>query len=283
MALILRPDQVPAQVNSITQDTAHSSKSDKFVHLTQIETIKVLADFGLDLVHIKTGQARLQDRAAHQTSIVRFRSREALKINGLWLDIVLKMPHIYGAWLGYVGTYRQICTNGLVVGTKFATGRVAHTGDALSQLNAMIPFLISQHDQLVDSIRMMQSRDVSPGEVAELTKQVATLRLEGTKNVSQVQYSDLMRVRRPEDQGTDLFTVLNVLQENTMRHGFRYQTETPNPHSSELTQFAPITRNMSARPVTRNRAGDTETVRSVDLNASIWDAAMDILSQNKAA
>ena len=282
MALIIQGQNVPSQINSFTQDQAHGTKSAKFVPIQASELQTVLADHGFDLVHLKMGRARLQDRAAHQTTIARYRSAHELTIGGLHMDLVLKVPHLYGALQAFVGTYRQICSNGLVVGQKFASGRVAHVGDALNQLDKILPSLIAQHDQLVDHIRLMQARNVTPSEVAQLTKQVADLRLDGIKNIVSVQYCDLMRVRRGEDAGQDLFTVLNVLQENVMRYGIRYVTSTP--QTLDLTsQRRPDTiRHMTARPVTRNRQGETETVRSVDLNASIWDAAMDILS-NKAA
>lgn len=281
MALIIKGSSEVGQVNSFTQDQAHGTKSAKFVPIQASELQTVLADHGFGLVHLKMGRARIADRAAHQTTIARYRSNEALQIGGLWMDLVLKVPHLYGALQAYVGTYRQICTNGLVVGQKFVSGRVMHVGDALNQLDTLLPSLISQHDQLVDHIRMMQARNVTPQEVAQLTQNVAGLRLEGIKNIRSIQYSDLMRIRRDEDCGTDLFSVLNVLQENVMRYGIRYQTQTVQTDSRGFETN--LIRNQTARPVTRTRQGDTETVRSVDLNASIWDAAMDILSQKSAA
>ena len=285
-ALILNENQVEVAKTSFTQDEAHQTKSAKFVPIQPSQLAAVLADHGFDLVHLKMGRARIADRAAHQTTIARYRAKNALSIKSggrdLYMDLVLKVPHIYGALQAYVGTYRQICTNGLVVGHKFVSGRVAHVGDAMSQLDKLLPSLISQHDQLVDHIRLMQSRNVTPNEIAQLTKQVADLRLDGIKNVVSVQYSDLAKVRRAEDTGTDLFTVMNVLQENVMRNGFRYQTETTQLDTRTGMHYT-VPRNNTARPVTRTKSGDTETVRSVDLNASIWDAAMNILSQKEAA
>lgn len=262
---------------SFTQDEAHLTKSSKFVTLTPSETAQIMADHGFEQVSLNMGRARKRDRIAHQNVTARYRSRNALKIGGLWMDIVAMQKHLYGADQFFLGTFRQICSNGLTVGQKFSTGRVVHLGSAESQLNALLPRLIAQHDQLVAHIEMMMSRDVTPTEVASLTETVAKLRLDGIKNVSNVSYRDLAVVRRPEDNGRDLFTVMNVLQENAMRYGIRYQTETSDDFGLKTV------RNVVARPVTRTRQGDIETVRSVELNASIWDAAMEILSQKEAA
>lgn len=276
MSIIVRN----SNAGSFVQDQAHTTKSEAFVAIQPSQIATVLGDHGFDLVSLKVGRARNPDRVDHQTSIARYRSRQPLEINGLFMDLVFKVPHLYGALQAFVGTYRQICTNGLVVGQKFATGRVRHVGDALSQLDALIPTMVSQHDMLVDHIRLMQSRNVTPTELAQLAQRVAQIRLDGSQNVTNIQYQDILKVRRPEDQTPDLFSVLNVLQENVMRYGIRYQTETADPRGETLPK---LVRNMTARPVTRNRQGDTETVRSVDMNASIWDAAMDILSQKEAA
>ena len=269
------------QVNSFTQDTAHGTKSAKFVTLTPSETAQIMADYGFEQVSLEMGRARIADRAAHQNVTARYRSRNALQIDGLWMDIISIQKHLYGADSFHIGTWRKVCGNGLTVGHKFVSGRVVHLGSAQSQLEALLPSLVAQHDQLVDHIRMMQARNVTPSEVAQLTQTVANLRLDGIKNIRSIQYADLMRIRRDEDRGTDLFTVLNVLQENVMRYGVRYQVESTQT-DTRTGVVTNLIRNQTARPVTKTRQGDVETVRSVEMNASIWDAAMNILSQKEA-
>lgn len=272
-------DQLPKISTSFVQDQAHQTKTEKFIAIQPSEIAGVLANHGFDLVSLKSGKARLADRADHQTTIARYRSRDPLTISSggreMFMDLVFKVPHLYGALQAFVGTFRQVCTNGLVVGEKFATGRVRHVGDALSQLQTLIPTLVSQHDTLVDTIRAMQARPVSAVELSELTKAVARLRLGQNDKIVSIQYDDLIKVRRQEDSQNDLFSVMNVLQENVMRHGLRYTTQTDTVDNKGFARTN--MRNMTARPVTRTRQGDTESVRSVDLNASIWDEATKLL------
>ena len=263
---------VPQTKTSFTQDEAHQTKSSKFVPIQPSQIATVLADNGFKLAHLKQGRARLPDRAAHQTTIARYRSETELKINGLHMDLVFKVPHLYGALQSYIGTYRQVCSNGLVVGVKyFETPRIRHTGDALSQLENLIPQLVAKHDQLTDSIREMMSRDVTPTQVAEFIREAAILRLGQAENINSIQYNDLTVVHRADDSGRDAFTVLNVVQENLMRRGLRYVSSSVDQHGRTNL------RNMTARPILRQRGGEAESVRSVDLNASLWDAANRIL------
>jgi Domain of unknown function (DUF932) len=267
----------PTITGSFVQDQAHLTKSAKFVAIQPSQIAEALQPSGFELVSLKSGKAKNEDRQNHQTTIARYRSNHELTIGGAHMDLVFKVPHLYGSLQAFVGTYRVICSNGLVTGTKFFEAqRIRHQGDALAQLETLIPTLVSKHDQLVDTIQEMSARNVTPVQVAEFVREVAHMRLGvesslAESSIKAIQYSDLMRVWRSADAGQDAFSVLNVVQENVMRFGLRYQTQTIDDQGGMQV------RNVTARPVTRNGQGDTESVRSVDLNASIWDSAAKIL------
>jgi hypothetical protein len=268
-------NQGPVITESFVQTAKHGTKSDKFNHVTPADIGAALKDSGFSLVHLKTGRAKTEDRQDHQTTIARYRAQNPLAVTSggrdLYMDLVFKVPHLYGALQAFVGTWRQICSNGLVVGVKYAVGRVAHVGDTSSNLTNLIQDMVAKHDFLVDQIREMQARNVTPNELAELARTVATLRLGTGANIQNIDYSALLTPRRTEDRGQDLFTVLNVIQENVMRHGLRYQSVSQNDQGETLV------RNLTARPVARTSQGDTESIRSVDLNQTIWDAAAQLL------
>jgi Domain of unknown function (DUF932) len=265
--------QVLEITDSFIQDQRHVTKSERFVAIQPLHIAEVLKDSGFSLVALKSGKAKSSDRASHQTTIARYRSDVELKINGLHMDLVFKVPHLYGALEAFLGTFRQVCSNGLVVGTKFFEGpRIRHSTSGLSQLNKLIPAMIAKHNELVEFIQVMQSKDVNPQAVAEFVRAAAKLRLKDVKNVSEVNFNDLMRVRRDADTGSDAFTVFNVVQENLMRYGMRYAIQTVNPETQAFE-----TRNMTTRPLLTTRAGQGESIRSVDVNASLWDLASGIL------
>jgi hypothetical protein len=256
--------------NSFVQNQTHATKSERFIPIQPLDIAQRLENYGFHLVDLKSGLARNPDRADFQNTIARYRHADAFKIQSggreLYMDLVFKVPHLYGAIQCFVGTFRQVCSNGLTVGTKFVTGRVGHTGNALNQLELLIPTMVSQHDQLVDTIREMQARNVTPSELAQLASGVASIRLADTENVTKVFAQDLLHVRRGEDRQSDLFTVINVIQENVIRHGLRYQTTNTNE------QGIVNIRNNNARPVKES------SLKSIDLNASIWDEATKLLA-----
>jgi hypothetical protein len=250
---------------SFVQDQKHLTKSDRFQAIKPAMIAEVLNDHGFDLVHLKTGKAKSADRADFQTTIARYRSRDGFAIDGLGFDIIFKVPHLYGSLQGVLGLFRGTCANQLNVGTHFENVKVKHLGNPQSELDALIPKLVAQRDQLVETVKLMQARDVTPSELVALAQKVASIRLDGVDNIVKIETSDLLKVRRQDDAKNDLFSCLNVIQENVLRYGLRYQINSVDQNGT--TQI----RNQTARKIRE------ESVRAIDVNASIWDAATQLL------
>ena len=247
---------------SFVQDQKHASKSDKFVAIQPSQIATVLADHGFDLIGLKSGRAKDPSRADHQTTIARYRSNAAFEVKGLNLDIMFRVPHLYGALEARLGFFRGVCANQWNMGQLFQVEKVRHTGDALSQIDTLIPRLVAQQASLIEMIQLMQARNVTPEELTQLATDVAQARVSDIENVSQIKTVDLLRPRRQDDTASDLFTVANVLQENATRFGIRYQTKTVNPETNVV----------SIRDYTSRRVNEA-SVKAIQLNASIWDIA----------
>src|SRR5690242_17655958 len=111
---IVTPDN-----HSFFQDKPYITKSNKFIAVKPSGIEEMLKDHGFNIVHLKTGRARKEDTAAFQTTIARYRSQDAFEVQGLSLDIIFKVPHLYGAITGVLGLFRGVCSNQLNVGTHF--------------------------------------------------------------------------------------------------------------------------------------------------------------------
>lgn len=255
---------------SFVQDQKHLSKSSRFVTIQPSAVAEVLKDHGFDLVGLKSGHGRKPDRMNHQTTIARYRSGDNFAIEGLNMDIMFKIPHLTGKLEARLGFFRGVCANQWNAGKLFDVIRFAHTGDVINELNAAIPRLVSQRADLIETIRMMQARDVTANELAVLAQRTASARVEGVEGITAIHVNDLLMPRRIEDRASDLFTVTNVLQENAMRFGLRYTTERlTNRTNDEGMQR--VVRNIVSRKINEN------TEKAIELNASIWDAATELL------
>ena len=251
---------------SFVQDQKHMTKSERFVVVQPSAVAEVLKDHGFDLVGLKSGHGSKADRLDHQTTIARYRSNDNFMTDSnLSMDIMFKIPHLTGKLEGRLGFFRGYCANQWNMGQLFETVKFAHTGNVLTELDAAIPRLVAQRQELIETIKMMQARNVTPKEIAQLAQVTAAKRLEGIENPLSVQAQDLIMPRRLEDRNIDLFSVANVLQENATRFGMRYQTQ------SVTNENQVITRNMITRRINEN------SEKAIELNASIWDAASELL------
>lgn len=255
---------------SFVQDQRHVSKSERFVPVQPSQISDVLADHGLMLGHLKSGHARLAERADHQTTIARYVANESADIvraigAGSTLDLLVKAPHLTGCVEFRLGFFRGSCANQWNCGTLLARVKVRHTGDCLNEINRAIPALIAQREQMIGAIAQMQGRQINASELAQLAGKVADIRLDGADGARNVRVSDLVRPRRLEDRGTDLFSAVNVLQENALRYGIRYETLAQDSRGRETV------RHMVTRKVIET------TGRAVEMTGDIWEAASALL------
>ena len=259
----------PQITTSFVQDQRHASKSERFVPVQPAQISEVLADHGLVLSHLLTGRARKSERAHHQTTIARYSATDSTDIvraigQGSSLDLLVKAPHLTGCVELRLGFFRGYCANQWNAGTLIGRVKVRHTGDCLETLNRAIPALVGQRCALVDQIGAMSERQLTAPELASLAESVASIRLAGVESVTAVHTNGLLRPRRAQDARSDLFSAVNVLQENAFRYGVEYEAR----HTVEGRETV---RNMTTR-----RVIDT-TASAVEMTGSIWEAAAKLL------
>src|SRR6185369_2108582 len=115
---------------SFVQNQKHANVSEKFVPIQGLAVAEMLKPQGFDIVHLKTGRAKHADKADFQTTVSRYRSIDTFEIDGLFLDVILKNPHLgRGCSELILGLFRGICSNQLAVGYHFETVKVRHVGE----------------------------------------------------------------------------------------------------------------------------------------------------------
>ncbi len=253
--------------SSFIQDQKHSTKSARFQAVKPELVETVLAQRGFKLVDLKTGHARDPERAHHQTTIARYRSQSEFKVGGLHLDIVAKMPHLYGSIELILGTYRVICTNGLVVGEAFESFKIKHLGNPIQELNNALTQLVAQEAQLIETIQRMQDTQLDVGQMRDFSRAVGLKLVGETSTNADVHITDqaLLVPYREEDKATDLFTVLNVVQENALRSKMPYLR---------------VSRKLDGTLQYRNlktRGAKDSSAKAIEVNKMIWDIGSQFL------
>lgn len=114
-----------------------------------------------------------------------------------------------------LGFWRGLCANGLVFGTSIAAPiKIRHSGEGMQKkLEDAITLMVQQAEKIAESIDKLKAVTLTPAQVVEFQRSALELRLGAKVD------SFTMPIKRKEDAALDVFTVMNVVQENLIRGG----------------------------------------------------------------
>jgi len=118
------------------------------------------------------------------------------------------------------GYFRLACTNGLVIGEVSASMALIHRAGEIAQLTKLMEEMRERHIKAMSVIERWRNINLSRGLQHQLALEMAKLRFGGT--AGKYDLDSALRVRRPEDEGDDLWRVFNRLQESYVRGGVSY-------------------------------------------------------------
>jgi hypothetical protein len=255
-----------------------SGVSKRYTFIPTIDVVDAMRDSGFVPVRASQGSVRVPGKAPYTKHMVRFRSKaDAAKypkvVDGNAhhffknapdvMEMVLSNAHDRSAVYELDrGIYRLVCSNGLVAfSASLGSIRVYHTGDIVKavlensrELIRTAPLLIAQ----IDSWRRMELGPKVRDEMAEAAL-IMRWGVDDAGNLkAPVSTQDMLTPRRTFDKGTDLWTTLNIIQENMMK--------------GEIVGRAASGRKVTTRAI---RGVNSE----LDINRNVWALAETIAEE----
>jgi hypothetical protein len=225
--------EVKQRAKSIFTETAAPTVSDKFTHIPTNRVIEDMAQLGGGVVDAKQVRARKEGTIGFQKHLVVFRNNDVV-INGADGDTVF--PQILltnsndgkNAFTFTAGLFRMVCENGLVISTEqFNDVKMRHMGYTFEELQAQIRAMVEQLPLTVESMNKMKLIELSEDQTKDLAKKaLATRFTEEQVEAFNIDLDKLLEPTRPEDKGTDLWSVFNVIQEKIIDGDFTYMIGT---------------------------------------------------------
>jgi len=111
-----------------------------------------------------------------------------------------------------LGAYRQVCSNGAVAFDSTELSKIQHTRVNVRDLDLFIFELSSKTNKLINEINAMKDKNMSYDEIKTLAYNAAKLRF--NEDDDKFDIDALLKVNRVEDEGNDVWTVFNRIQEN---------------------------------------------------------------------
>ena len=213
----LNNNELRVKAPTLFTSEPHSEVSDKYHFIPTIDVIEEIRANNWYPVNVAVANVRDEEKEGFQQHCVRFRHFEDLlnpKDNAV--ELLLFNSHDRSkAFSISAGIFRFVCANGLVVSDSvFESYKIKHLGDRDNDVAAAVAKITAIKEKLIEKIKTLSSIQLSNVEKESFAKLSIPLRFE--KHL-EVDYNDLLIPHREEDYKDDLYTVLNIIQENLIR------------------------------------------------------------------
>ncbi len=227
------------QYPSIVQSQRHAGKtSERYAFVSTLQAANVLKESGWVPVGARENKSR--DHRGYQMHEIRFRSsslNREFEVGEEIPEIVLQNSHMgLGSFVLMAGLHRCICSNQLCVPSGIvAVHRVRHVGYADQLVHEALQGIVRGVPKTLQTVERYKAIPLSDKERGAFAKAAIELRFDGDR--FSVAPQDVLQKRRSYgDDGHDLWTTLNRVQENLIKGGVETRNRVGQRRKSKALQ-----------------------------------------------
>ena len=238
----LTKEQIKDKAKSIFATGGGENTSERYSHIPTYQIVEDMKVLGWEVVDVKEVKAR--KNVGFQKHLVVFRNNDIV-IDGKDGDTVF--PQILltnssdgkNAFTFRAGLFRLVCENGLVISTQdFANMRIRHYGYKFEDLKATITNIVEKLPLTVASMNKFKQIQLNKKQILKLAKEALNIRFgEVEMNRITVDWNEFVKPTRREDEGTDLWSVFNVVQEKVLEGDFNYVAGNKSRKARKIKNF----------------------------------------------
>jgi len=223
----LNETEIREKAKSIFTAKGAPGTSEKYAHISTYQIIQDMEKLGWGVVDAKQVRARKDE--GYQKHLVVFRNNnlviEGTDGDSAFPQVLLTNSHDgKNAFTFTAGLFRMVCENGLVICSKeFENLKIRHYGYNFEELTNVINSMVEKLPLTVESMNQFKRKQLVKEQIEEFAKKAVAIRF-GTDQLNNItiDYDKLIEPTRPEDQGNDLWSVFNVVQEKLVHGMFEY-------------------------------------------------------------
>ena len=265
-ARALSQDEMRRAAPSIFAVQPHASRSERFRAIPTIEVLRGLEKEGFFAVGVKQSAPRdgsKTDYTKHMIRLRRFDNARQYRVGDVVCEIILKNANDgTSAYELMAGLFRIRCLNSLVAQIATIDSiKVRHSGDAPQKVIDGTYRVLGQAGAVLAAPQDWSRIALDDDAKAALAASAHALRFGDAdgRAATPIKPEQLLTPRRADDRGDDLWTTLNVIQENVIRGG--------------VSARAPAATDQHGR-WRRGRLVTTRAVNNIDqdvkLNRALW-------------
>jgi hypothetical protein len=254
----LTNEQLKQQAPALFTEEPHYNTSDKYHFIKSIDVVNEIKANNWYPVSVSEASVRDLDKDGYQQHLVRFRHfDDLLHPQENAVELLLFNSHDRSKSFSIsAGIYRFVCSNGLVVADSvFESYKIKHLGDRENDVATAVANITAIKPKLMQKIEKLESIELTQLEQESFARSSIPLRFD--KHL-QVNHTDLLIPHRDEDTKNDLYTTMNVLQENLLSGNI-------SGHNKNTG------RRFTSKEITSIK-------KDVEINQNLWDIAERIAS-----
>jgi hypothetical protein len=258
-------EQIAGVAPAVFATEAHHERAKSYAYVPTSTVLQTLLDNGFGVYEAAQQRSRKEDRDPYTKHMLRLRNLDRWnkpdKIYGGVPELVMVNAHDgTAAYHLFAGFFRYLCTNGMIAGSHITHYRVRHTTSEVTRsevLTGGMKIVSDEFEALMDRIDRMSQVMLSTEQAYEFARRALKMRYGDT--LPPFSAEQLLHVRRAEDDLPDVWTRLNVIQENIIQGGFE-------------TRSTMFNRRSMVRPVER-------VSNVLKINRGIWDVAEELAAE----
>ncbi|WP_028215177.1 DUF932 domain-containing protein [Paraburkholderia mimosarum] len=215
----LTNDQIAEVAPSILAQSAHESRSARYSYIPTVDVLDALRKEGFQPFMVCQTRVRNEDMRDFTKHMIRMRQHADQITRSEANEIILVNSHSgQCSYQILAGMIRWACQNGIVCGNVTNDIRIPHRGDVIGEVIEGAFKVVKSFDETAEQREGMAATVLDEGEQVAFARAALALRYdEGAP--APVTERQILAPRRVEDQGSDIFTTFNRLQENLIRGG----------------------------------------------------------------
>jgi hypothetical protein len=262
----LNNDQIVKLAPAAGASNPHEAVSSRYSFVPTLEAVDLVRKVGWVPFQAKQSAVRKEDRQGYQKHIIRFQMEGLRFSDQERVDLVMFNSHDRGCAFHLMASiWRKVCGNGLMVAADLFNFSHKHIGFDAEAFAYSAQQIASSAGEIAAQVEDLKAIELQPNEKGIYATAAHQLLYDDPQEAP-IMAERLLDERRYDDEGNDLWTVFNVVQENIMKGGLRGRKRGANGRM----------RNTKTRPV---KAID----RDVKLNKALWIITEQMAQSKKAA
>ncbi len=226
----LTMDQIRTAAPSAFAMEPYHGMSDRYAYLPTSAVIEGMMKNGFQVFAASQSLARLEDKQNHTKHMIRFRQQNnSLSVGDTFGEVVMVNSHDGSSTFNLMaGLFRLACSNGMVVSEgQIESLKVRHSGRIIEEVATGSMQIVQNMPAAIDAIARWKSIQLSTSDQNALAEAAHIVRFadsEGKVNTP-IRPEQLLQTNRYADNGNDLWSTFNRVQENVIKGGLRARAQ----------------------------------------------------------